>query len=131
MHKFDVRIYFEDTDAGAIVYYANYFKYMERARTEMLRHLGIEQTVLKEEQNIIFVVRKVVGEYLSSAYLDDLLTVETKVKEIRRASFTLEQLVKRDDEVIFVGEVVIVCVNWTSRRAQSIPQSVSELFLKD
>ena len=86
-----VRVYYEDTDAGGVVYYANYLKFCERARTEWLRTLGVSQQALIDEQGLAFVVRSVQADYLASARLDDALEVVTRVAMLRRASLLFEQ----------------------------------------
>jgi acyl-CoA thioester hydrolase len=83
-HLFNLRVYWEDTDAGGLVYHANYLKFAERARTEMLRHIGIEQEKLRGEAGLLFVVRRLVAEYLQPARLDDELAVATEVTRLRR-----------------------------------------------
>src|SRR5690606_20830999 len=105
------RVYYEDTDAGGVVYYANYLRYAERGRSEFLRVLGIENSVLAAEKGILFVVRRVEGDYHKPARLDDLLVIETTVSGVKNASFTMEQVMRRDDAIIFRLHVVVVCVN--------------------
>ena len=129
MHNLQVRIYYEDTDMGGIVYYANYFKYMERARSEFLRELKVDQRALLEKERMIFVVRKASGEYLSSAFLDDELTVKTRITDMKRASFVMAQNIERAGSEIFKGECVLVCVNYDSRKAVPVPTWLRERLL--
>ena len=89
--KIDIRVYYEDTDSGGIVYYANYFKYTERCRTEFLRELGVSQTKIYKDSGIKFIVHSVSMEYLNPSYLDDILKVETKVINLKKASIEFEQ----------------------------------------
>ena len=91
--KIDIRVYYEDTDSGGIVYYANYFKYTERCRTELLRELGISQTKIIEKYDIKFIVHSVSMEYISPAYLDDQLVVETSVDKVKKASIEFIQII--------------------------------------
>ena len=91
--KIDIRVYYEDTDSGGIVYYANYFKYTERCRTELLRELGISQTKIIEKYDIKFIVHSVSMEYISPAYLDDQLIVETSVDKVKKASIEFMQII--------------------------------------
>jgi acyl-CoA thioester hydrolase len=105
-----VRIYYEDTDAGGVVYYANYLKFLERCRTEWIRSLGCDQAGLLREHNIVFVVKNVEAEYRQPARLDDLLTVTLAVRELGRAQILLEQNVYRGDALLVVGSVRVVCV---------------------
>ncbi len=91
--KIDIRVYYEDTDSGGIVYYANYFKYTERCRTEWLRNIGISQTKLIEKYDIKFIVHSVSMEYINPAYLDDQLIVETIVDKLNKASIEFVQTI--------------------------------------
>ncbi|WP_457648103.1 tol-pal system-associated acyl-CoA thioesterase [Profundibacter sp.] len=113
-HKLDIRVYYEDTDMAGIVYYANYLRYIERARSDWVRGLGIDQKAMKE-QGQVFVVRRVEADYLSSAYLDDELVVETDVLEVTGARLVMDQWVKRGDEAIFHAVVTAVVVTDTGQ----------------
>ncbi|MEM7498238.1 MAG: tol-pal system-associated acyl-CoA thioesterase [Pseudomonadota bacterium] len=124
VHRFAVRVYYEDTDLAGIVYYANYLRFIERARTEALRALGIDQPALKAVEGLVFVVRTVNAEYRRPAVFDDLLTVETGLLELRRASVTLEQRVLRDAEPLFVSTVGLAMMGASGRPAR-IPAAVS------
>ena len=106
-----VRVYYEDTDAGGIVYYANYLKFAERGRTELLRSLGFENKSLSDRDGLLFVVRHLEADYAASAYLDDLLAVETRVVEIGNASFTMDQAIRRGGKLLVSLRVKLVCVN--------------------
>lgn len=119
-----VRVYWEDTDAGGVVFYANYLKFFERARTEWLRAAGIEQTVLKAEAGVIFVVAEVNLRYLGAAKLDDLLTITVKVLEQGAASMELAQQVWRGDTLLAEGRVRVGCVNGETLRPKRIPRQV-------
>ncbi|MCG5513501.1 tol-pal system-associated acyl-CoA thioesterase [Ectothiorhodospira shaposhnikovii] len=121
-----VRVYYEDTDAGGVVFYANYLKYMERARTEWLRHLGIGQERLRREQGVIFAVRAASLEYLRPAVLDDLLHVTARVTDRRRASLVIEHEIRRHDgagtpELLNRGEVKIACLDAGKFTPRPIP----------
>ncbi len=98
--KFEVRVYYEDTDSGGVVYYANYLKFAERARTECLRTNGIEQRELAEKEGIAFVVRSVEAEFLRPARLDDRLTIETRLVDSGPASLRLQQEIRRGKEIL-------------------------------
>jgi len=113
-HKLDIRVYYEDTDMAGIVYYANYLRYIERARSDWVRGLGIDQKAMKE-QGQVFVVRRVEADYLSSAYLDDELVVETDVLQVTGARLVMDQWVKRGDEAIFHAVVTVVVVTDTGQ----------------
>ena len=121
---FSYRVYYEDTDAGKIVYYANYLKFFERARTDFLRALNISQSDLVTKENVIFVVRKCEIEYLSPARLDDVLEVSVEVKEISAASIRMYQEAKKSGAVSSRLNVEIVCVDGDSFRPKKIPQSL-------
>lgn len=95
-----VRVYYEDTDAGGVVFYANYLKFFERARTEMLRSVGFEQDNLLAEQNLIFVVRSVKVDYLKPARFNELLDVSAKVIEYKKTNFTFEQAITRQQDTL-------------------------------
>jgi len=120
---FKLRVYYEDTDAGGIVYYANYLKFSERARTEWLRKLGISQSIFLE-QNVGFVVRKVEMDNLASAKLDDELVVSSKISQIKRASLIFEQEITCQKKLICKVVVRIACVNFTLSKPCSIPESI-------
>ena len=110
-HNIDIRVYYEDTDAGGIVFYANYLRFAERGRTEYLRDLGYENKSLMDKQGVIFVVRKVEADYLTPSYLDDMLRMETSVIELKNASFKMKQSLFRHNELIFSVDVILVCVD--------------------
>lgn len=123
-----VRIYYEDTDAGGVVYYANYLKYLERCRTEWLRAIGHDQADLLRDEGIAFVVRRVNLEYLKPARLDDLLKIGLEVENIGRAQITFRQHVRRGCadapdawEELVSGSVQIVCVNYALMKSAPIP----------
>lgn len=128
MEKFNwtVRVYYEDTDAGGVVFYANYLKYFERARTEMLRFAGFEQDVLANEQGIVFVVRQVQVDYLKPARFNELLQVTSRVAEAKKTSFVCAQEVIRGAELLCVGSVRIVCVDARTLRPRAIPSKIME-----
>ena len=123
-----IRVYWEDTDAGGVVYYANYLKFFERARTEWLRMLGVEQGDLKARSDCIFVVADVQLRYLVAARLDDLLTVTVHVAEQGRASLLLLQQVWRGNTLLAEGQIRIGCVRASTLRPCRIPEQVSALL---
>lgn len=121
--QWPLRVYIEDTDAGGIVYYVNYLKFMERARTEYLRSLGFgRQSIFNN--NSMFVVHAVSCDYLKPAKLDDQLIASAKAVTLGRANLTLEQLVCRDNELLCRGEVKLVCVDRQSIKPQRIPKEL-------
>ena len=119
-----VRVYFEDTDAGGVVYYANYLKFCERARTEWLRTTGLAQNRLATEQNILSVVRADEASYLRPAVLDDTLDVVTTLDKLGRASLDFAQQVRRDGQTLFEARIGIACVDRNSMRPTPIPSAV-------
>ncbi len=128
-NPFALRVYWEDTDAGGVVYYANYLKFFERARTEWLRALGVEQRALQDLTGRLFVVADLQLRYLAPARLDDIVTVSVKVLETRNASIQLEQQAWRGDTLLAEGRVRVGCVNATSLRPSRIPAHVSKLLM--
>jgi len=121
-----IRVYYEDTDAGGVVFYANYLKFFERARTEMLRSMGYEQDRLIAEQGIIFVVRSVQVDYLLPARFNELLQVTAKVSVAKKASLTFEQTITRDDAVLTSGVIRIACLDANTMRPKAIPEILLE-----
>ncbi|RVT49735.1 tol-pal system-associated acyl-CoA thioesterase [Rubrivivax albus] len=119
-----VRVYWEDTDAGGIVFYANYLKYFERARTEWLRSLGVQQQALRETVGAMFVVGDTQLRFLRPARLDDLLDVTAVLREAGRASLQLAQQAWRGTELLAEGEIRIGCVDATTLRPRRIPDSI-------
>ncbi len=109
-HHFTCRVYYEDTDLAGIVYYANYLKFIERARTEWVRSLGIDQARLKRNEGIVFAVRRVEADYLSPARFDDDLTVETSVRGQTGARLELAQVVRRGTDLLFSAVVTLVAL---------------------
>ncbi len=109
-HEFTTRVYYEDTDLAGIVYYANYLRFIERARSEWVRDLGIDQTRLKEDEGVVFAVRRVEADYLSPARFDDLLTVTTTVERATPARLILLQELRRDETLLFSARVMLVAV---------------------
>ena len=121
-----LRVYYEDTDAAGVVYYANYLKFFERARTEWLRAAGFEQTALRDEYGVVFVVRSLAVEYALPAKFDDALAVSVTVNAVRGSVIELAQTVCRDGVVLVTATVKIVCVNTPSFKPVRIPKSIME-----
>ncbi len=139
MHQFQwpVRVYYEDTDSGGVVYYANYLKFMERARSEWLRSLGVEQDILLASEGVIFAVRSAHMEYLKPARFNDMLSVSVAVEQRGRASIVFEQQVMRlaaaastcrnnEQEYLLccTGRVKIACLDSNTLRVCPIPPSI-------
>ena len=109
-HLWQVRVYYEDTDLAGIVYYANYLRFIERGRTEWVRTLGVDQGRMKAETGVVFAVRRIEADYLVPARFDDVLTVETVVREVGGARIVLDQVVRREDERLFAAVVTLVAI---------------------
>ncbi|KQH85501.1 MULTISPECIES: tol-pal system-associated acyl-CoA thioesterase [Vibrio] len=119
-----ITIYYEDTDAGGVVYHSNYLKFFERARTEMLRSFGVSQQVLLE-QSIGFVVRHADIDFLQGARLDDQLTVVTSIAELKKASLTFcQELVNPDGRLLCKAMVKVACIDNEKMKPKAMPQSI-------
>jgi acyl-CoA thioester hydrolase len=121
-----LRVYWEDTDAGGVVFYANYLKFFERARTEWLRSLGFSQQQMLHDDGVMFVVADTAVRYLRAARLDDLLQVTVAVGEAGRASLRLQQQAWRDAELLAEGTIRIGCVTATGFRPCRVPAAILE-----
>jgi acyl-CoA thioester hydrolase len=129
-----VRVYYEDTDSGGVVYYANYLKFMERARTEWLRGLGFEQDELAADAGIIFVVRSVNVDYYRPARFNDLLRIHSSIAEARGASLIFEQTIRVAEDSgkpLCRGRIRVACVDVGSLRPKPIPQKVLTEIVSD
>jgi len=126
-HSLPIRVYYEDTDAGGIVYHASYIRFAERGRTEMLRDGGFEHADLFKEQGVAFAVVSLAVNYKSPAKLDDLLVVKTHISRLGGASLDMQQDIYRDGELICEIKVTLVCID-QSLKAVRLPQVVRDLF---
>ena len=117
-HIFPIRVYYEDTDMAGIVYYANYLKFIERARSDWVRQMGIDQNAMREDDGVVFAVRRVEADYHASARFDDELEVRTRVQAVTGARLVMEQEVHRGDAMIFAAIVTLVCVNDSGQPAR-------------
>lgn len=126
-HSMNIRVYYEDTDLGGIVYYANYLRFIERARSEWLRDLGIDQIKMRNERDAIFVVTKLKVDYLLPAYFDDMLTVDTKIQIVSPVRVYFYQNIFRQEDVIFKAEVCVACTS-TSGKIQRLPEKIKLLM---
>ena len=122
-HSFGLRVYYEDTDLAGVVYYANYLKFIERARTEWVRALGVDQRRLRAEAGLVFAVRRVAAEYLRPARFDDELQVETAVLAVTGVRIVLQQDIFRAGEKLFAAQVVLVCLTESGTLAR-LPAAV-------
>lgn len=119
-----IRTYYQDTDAGGVVYHANYVNFMERARTEWLRAMGYSHMDMVKNLDVMFVVRSIKLDYLRPALLDDLLTVTAEIKDIGRSRVTLAQTILRGEELLTEGEVHLVCVDVKTFKPVSVPDVI-------
>ena len=127
MFLYTFKIYYEDTDSGGVVYYANYLKFIERARTEMINELGFTLTTLLKDYDRLFLVKKIECDYIESCKLEDTLNVQSNILVLKNASFELEQNLLKQNKIIFRSKIVMVCVN--SQGAPSkIPNELHSLM---
>ena len=132
--EWPVRVYYEDTDSGGVVYYANYLKFMERARTEFLRELGFQQDQLIQQQNIIFAVRSVQLDYKNPARFNDELTVTARLLELKKASMLFEQAITKNDQpnlILCQGHIRIACLKADTFKPCAIPKAIMEVARVD
>ncbi|KCV63245.1 tol-pal system-associated acyl-CoA thioesterase [Bordetella bronchiseptica] len=120
----DIRVYYEDTDAGGVVFYANYLKFLERARTEWLRGLGVNQSDLAEREHRLFVVHSLDMSYRKPARLDDLITIRSRITRIGRASIHFAQRAERNGELLAEGNIQICCVDSLRMRPAELPDNI-------
>ncbi len=125
---YPVRVYYEDTDAGGVVFYANYLKFFERARTEWLRHLGVSQSVLADDEKLLFIVVDTQVRYRSPARLDDLLSIHSRISKMGAASVHFEQIAERDGNRLVESQIQVCCVNGHTFRPRPIPKPIRQLF---
>lgn len=123
IHRFPVRVYYEDTDLAGFVYYANYFKFIERARSEWVRALGVDQAKMKAETGVVFAVRRVEADYFMPANYDDELVVETSTEMNTGARWVIKQTVTRDGVPLFEALVTIVAIGANGAAAR-LPASI-------
>ena len=120
-----VRVYYEDTDAAGIVFYANYLRYMERARTEWLRSIGYEHDMLKKKHEILFTVKNVSIEYIKPAYLDDILMVTSSLLKKSGASLIFQQTIKnKNNESLIEAKIKVACLNAITLKASAMPKDL-------
>jgi len=121
-----MRVYYEDTDAGGVVYYANYLKFLERGRTEFIRALGIDQSRWLADTGLAFVVRSINAEYLKPARLDDQIEVVTAVQGLGRAQVTFAQSVRRGEELLLTATVRVACLDLAKGKPAAMPRDLHE-----
>ena len=109
--KFRIKVYYEDTDAGNVVYYANYLKFLERARTEMISSIGLSNKKLIDEHGIYIIVKSCNIEYKKPVMLEDLIEINSYVKSVTRSTITMDQIIKKDENIVTESEIVLITVN--------------------
>ena len=129
LFRYDLKVFYEDTDAGGVVYYANYLKFLERARSEAIYSLGFSNTQLKENFGIVIIVKSCNINYIKSAVFEDKLSVFSSLKKLSNTSFIMQQEIKRDDELLSTSEVCLVCIN-REKKPTKIPDELKS-SLKD
>ena len=129
MHSFDLRVYYEDTDAGGVVYHSNYLNFMERARTEWLRALGFEQPHVKADMGVIIVVHSMQVEFKSPAYFNDLLDIHCKLTKVGRGSIEMEQKTMREHTLLIKAQVKLAFVNADTFKPLGIPAAIKAAML--
>ena len=125
-HSMNIRVYYEDTDLGGVVYYANYLRFIERARSEWIREIGIDQIKMRDDEKIIFVVTKLKAEYLVPASFDDVLTIASKIKVVSPVRAYFYQNIYRGEELLFKAEVCVACTSM-SGRVKRLPEKIKIL----
>lgn len=130
LHRWPIRIYYEDTDGGGVVYHSNYLNFMERARTEFLRSLGFQQTLLRSEQGIIFVVREIGLKYIRPARFDDKLEIVTELTGTGRSLLQFRQTIMRGNELLTEAQVEVVCVDAQRFKPVAIPPTIRETIME-
>ena len=129
LFRYDLKVFYEDTDAGGVVYYANYLKFLERARSEAIYSLGFSNTQLKENFGIVIIVKSCNINYIKSAVFEDKLSVFSSLKKLSNTSFIIHQEIKRDEELLSTSEVCLVCIN-REKKPTKIPDELKS-SLKD
>ncbi len=124
--SWSIRVYYEDTDAGGVVYHSQYLNFLERARTEGLRHLGFEHNNLREEFKLIFVVHSMQIQFKKPAKLDDLLTISSKLVKLGRGSFEFFQQISVNQQTLLEAQVKLACVDTITFKPIAIPEQIRE-----
>ena len=123
----NVKVYYEDTDAGGVVYYANYLKFLERARTEALSKIGLSNSIIKDKFGILIIVKSCNIEYKKSAYLEDKLNIRSFIKSATKTSFFMNQIITKDEDIIVEAQIHLVFINEKSKPVK-IPNAILENF---
>jgi acyl-CoA thioester hydrolase len=124
VYSFPVRVYFENTDAGGVVYHSEYLKFLERARTEWLRHLGFDHQALARDHRVVFVVTAAAIDFTRPARLDDTVAVSVRLESLGKVRCVFAQEIRRDDEVLVSARVTVACVTGENFRPTEIPEAL-------
>ena len=124
-HCYPIRIYYEDTDTADVVYHANYVKFAERGRSEFLRSCGIEQYILHQQHDFFFAAYKMAVHFQAPAHLDELITVETTLTDLKPAKLTMQQVIKRDQTILVTLDITIACID-SKGRPTRLPKGIAE-----
>ena len=124
VYSFPVRVYFENTDAGGVVYHGEYLKFLERARTEWLRHLGFDHQALARDHRVVFVVTSAAVEFAKPARLDETLAVSVRLESLGKVRCTFVQEIRRDDEVLVAARITVACVTGEAFKPVEIPAAL-------
>ena len=124
----EVKVYYEDTDAGGVVYYSNYLKFLERARTEMINSIGLSNKKLLEEHKTLIIVKSCNVEYLSPSKLEDTLQIHSSIESFNKASFVIIQNIKKDDNLILKAKLKLVTVNQEGKPIK-VPSALEKKLL--
>ncbi len=123
-YSFPVRVYFENTDAGGVVYHGEYLKFLERARTEWLRHLGFDHQTLAQSHGVVFIVTSLVADFLKPARLDETLAVSVQLESLGKVRSIFVQEIRREDEVLVKAKVTVACVTGIAFKPVEIPEGL-------
>jgi len=124
VYSFPVRVYFENTDAGGVVYHGEYLKFLERARTEWLRHLGFDHQALARDHRVVFVVTSAAIDFARAARLDDTLAVSVRLESLGKVRCVFAQEIRRDDEVLVAARITVACVTGENFKPTEIPAAL-------
>tara|TARA_B100001540_G_C15622933_1_gene558463 strand:- start:271 stop:669 length:399 start_codon:yes stop_codon:yes gene_type:complete len=124
---FEVKVYYEDTDSGGVVYYANYLKFLERARSEMISSIGLNNTKLLNEHGVLVIVKSCNIDYKKPARLEDVLKISSKIISSTRTSFAMKQIISKQSDIISEAEVKLVCIDSKGKPVQ-IPNAINDLI---
>ena len=127
VYSSNIKVYYEDTDAGGVVYYANYLKFLERARTEAIFSVGISNKKLLNDYNTLIIVKSCNNDYKKSAKLEDVLKIKSKIIEVKNTSFLMQQNIFLGNELIVESQIRLVCVDKLGKPTR-IPQILQKLF---